>query len=53
MIYPAGGVVNPFITGMPPPIFEQVFNGRHTEDEEDGDHGDLLAESVYGREPVK
>lgn len=53
MVYPAGGIVNPLITRVPPPVLEQILDRRHTQHEHDRDHRDLLPERVNRGEPVQ
>lgn len=51
--HPARGVVDAFVAQVPAPVFEDVLDGRHTENEDDRHHGDLLAEGVDSRDPVE
>ena len=52
-VNPTGGVVHVLVTGVSPPVLEQIFDSGDNEDEDDGDHGDLLAEGIDGRHPVE
>jgi len=38
---------------VPAPVFKGVLDGGHPQHKGDGDHGDFLAESVDGREPIE
>ena len=46
-------VVHVLVAGVPSPVLEEVFDGGDDEDEDDGDHGDLLAKGVDGGHPVE
>jgi len=52
-VHPTRGVVHLLVAGVPPSVLKEVFDGGDDEDEDDGDHGDLLAKGIYGRHPVK
>ena len=52
-VHPARGVVHFLVAGVPPPVLKEVFDGGDDEDEDDGDHGDLLAKGIDGRHPVE
>ena len=52
-VHPARGVVHFLVAGVPPPVLKEVLDGGDDEDEDDGDHGDLLAKGIDGRHPVE
>ena len=46
-------VVHVLVARVPSSVLEEIFDGGDDEDEDDGDHGDLLAKGVDGRHPVE
>lgn len=49
----AGGIVHTPVTGETPAIFEEILKRRNSQNEQDGDHSDFLAECIYSRYPIE
>lgn len=52
-VYAASGVIHTPITGKTAAIFEEVLKCRDTQHEHHRDHGNLLAEGIDCRYPIK
>ena len=52
-VHPARGVVHLLVARVPTSVLKEVLDCCHDEDEDDRDHGDLLAKGVDGRHPVE
>merc|ERR1719234_2981054 len=46
-------VVHVLVAGISPSVLKEIFDSGDDEDEDDGDHGDLLAKGVDGWHPVE
>ena len=49
----ASEIVDPLVAQVPSPVLEDVLDGGDGEHEDDGEHGDLLAEGVDRGHPVQ
>ena len=52
-VHPARGVVHLLVARVPTSVLKEILHCCHDEDEDDRDHGDLLAKGVDGRHPVE
>lgn len=52
-VHAAGGVVHTPVTGKTAAIFEEVLKRRDPQHKHHRDHGDLLAECIDRRHPIK